>query len=71
MSKTWTVTNAKTNEVLGTVSRFYKNVGTLAKPHWRVWFELVGNPSINADTRACVAAYLGGCVNAKTKMTAN
>lgn len=68
MAKTWIIQNSKTGEELARVERFYKNVGTLARPSWRVWFQLVGNPSINADTRSCIAAYIAGCVGVKTKM---
>ena len=66
--KTWIIQNAKTGEELARVERFYKNVGTLARPSWRVWFQLVGNPAINADTRSCIAAYISGSLGVKTKM---
>jgi hypothetical protein len=66
--KTWIIKNAKTGEELARVERFYKNVGTLANPSWRVWYQLVGNPDINADTRSIIASYISGCVGAKTKM---
>lgn len=68
MTKTWIIQNSKTGEELARVERFYKNVGTLARPSWRVWFQMVGNPAINADTRSCIAAYIAGCVGVKTKM---
>lgn len=66
--KTWIIQNTKTGEELARVERFYKNVGTLANPSWRVWFQLVGDPSINADTRSCIAAYIAACTKTKTKM---
>ena len=64
----WIVTDAKTGTELGRIERFRKNVGDLRRPCWRVWFQLVGNPSLNADSRGHLAAYLGGA--AKTKVTA-
>ena len=66
--KTWIIQNAKTGEELARVERFYKNVGTLAHPSWRVWFQLVGNPAINADTRSGIAAYISSSLGVKTKM---
>lgn len=66
--KTWIIQNAKTGEELARVERFYKNVGTLARPSWCVWFQLAGNPSINADTRSCIAAYISSCAGVKIKM---
>lgn len=66
--KTWIIQNAKTGEELARVERFYKNTGTAASPSWRVWFQLAGNPSVNADTRSCIAAYVSGCAGVKTKM---
>lgn len=66
--KTWIIQNAKTGEELARVERFYKNNGTTARPSWRVWFQLVGNPSVNADTRSCIAAYISGSAGVKTKM---
>lgn len=66
-STKWVVTDAKTGEELGRIERFRKNNGDLRNPCWRVWFQLEGNPSVNADARGVLAAYLGG--SRKTKST--
>ena len=60
MTKTWIVQNAKTGEELGRVVRFHRNVGTTMKPVWRTWYMQEGNPSVNADVRSVIAAFLGG-----------
>lgn len=68
MNKTWIIQDSKTGEELARVERFYKNVGTLVKPEWRVWFQLAGNPSVNADTRSSIASYINECCGRKVKM---
>jgi hypothetical protein len=65
--KTWIVTNAKTGAELGRIERRYTNMGDIKRPNWRVWYYLVGNDKVNADTRSTIAVYLGG--DSKTKMT--
>lgn len=55
--KRWTV-KTQDGEILGVIVRFHKNVGTLHRPQWRVWFQLDGQPEINADRRSLIAAYL-------------
>lgn len=60
---TYTVTDAKTGETLGQIERFRKETpgwnGRGMRPS-RVWYRLASNYSVNADTRGCIAAYLGG-----------
>lgn len=68
MNKTWNIENVKTGEIVARVERFHRNVGTLANPSWRVWFQIVGNPAINADTRSALAAYMGKLAGCKVKM---
>lgn len=56
--KRWNVIHTKSGEVLGTIVRFRRNVGTLAKPVWRVWFQLDHQPEVNGNSRGMIAAYL-------------
>lgn len=58
----YTVTDAKTGEVLGQIEKFRKQLpwnGRGMRPS-RVWFRLVGNETVNADTKSNIACYLAG-----------
>lgn len=64
----WKVIDAKTGEQLGVIKRIRKQIGTSYRPASRVWYQLDGQPDINADVRSVLAAYLGG--ERKTKVIA-
>ena len=55
----WAVIDSKTGARLGVIEKWHKNIGTTKRPHWRVWYCLEGNESVNADTRSCLAVFLG------------
>lgn len=58
----YTVTDAKTGEVLGQIEKFRRSTGYDGRGFKcsRVWFRLVGNESVNADTKSNIAVYLAG-----------
>lgn len=60
MATKWNVFRKSSGEKLGVIEKFYRNVGTTKKPVWRVWYQLEGNASRNADVRSVLAVFLGG-----------